>query len=573
MNSPNLKGEQCSMSDLNQTSQRILRSATNRRNVLRGLGAAGAGTAAFALGGGMASASLLRGADIDARFQDGTPATGGVLRLTGHQDIPGLSPEDAGATVPFVAIVQIHNAMVELDELLTFQPVLATELPSVSADGLTYTCTLRDDVTFQNGDPFSSADVKYTMEWTKDPANASVNAGSFENVTSVEAPDPTTVVVTLSAPNAAFNALIGSTLILPSGYHAEVGQTAYAQAPIGTGPFMVNSFDPAARTLLDAYDGHFRGRAKIDQLQIDVVPEASVRAEALENGESDNSIWALTPEDDERLTEDPTFTTYSTLNTAVNHFPLNNQHPILSDVRVRQAMMFAIDRQLIVDEIFLGAAQLATSNLSPAVATFYTDAVTQYPYDPDQAMALLDEAGWIQGDGDVRQKDGQDLTFTISIPSGDSTRRSEAEVVSDFLSDVGIKAELRETPVAQILDQLPSGEADAGLFNWTYGAGDDPDATSVLSSTGPNNFSSYRNPRVDELLKQGIVALTQEERIPIYQEIQQIVAEEVPFLFICYLQGRTHYAARVKGLPAAEQVLDSDNLYKKAYTFSLDPAE
>ncbi len=561
------------MSDLNQTSQRILRSATNRRNVLRGLGAAGVGAASIALGGGIASARLFRGADIDARFQDGTPVAGGILRLTGHQDIPGLSPEDAGATVPFVAIVQIHNGMVELDEMLTFQPVLATELPSVSADGLTYTCKLRDDVTFQNGDPFSSADVKYTMDWIRDPANASVSAGAFENVTSVEAPDATTVVVTLSAPNAAFNALIGSTLILPSGYHAEVGQTAYAQNPIGTGPFMVNSFDPAARTLLDAYDGHFRGRAKIDQLQIDVVPEASVRAEALENGESDNSIWALTPEDDERLTEDPTFTTYSTLNTAVNHFPLNNQHPILSDVKVRRAMMFAIDRQLIVDEIFLGAAQLATSNLSPAVAMFYTDAVTQYPYDPDQAMTLLEEAGWVQGDGDIRQKDGQDLTFTISIPSGDSTRRSEAEVVSDFLSDVGINAELRETPVTQILDQLPSGEADAGLFNWTYGAGDDPDATPALSSTGPNNFSSFRNDRVDELLKQGIVALTQEERIPIYQEIQQIVADEVPFLFICYLQGRTHYAARVKGLPSAEQVLDSDNLYKKAYTFSLDPAE
>ena len=122
------------MSDIEQTSQRLLRSAVSRRNVLRGAGAAGAGAAALAFGG-ISSARVLRGADIDARFQDGTPATGGVLRLTGHQDIPGLSPEDSSATVPFVAVVQIHNAMVELDETLSYQPVLASELPSVSSDG------------------------------------------------------------------------------------------------------------------------------------------------------------------------------------------------------------------------------------------------------------------------------------------------------------------------------------------------------------------------------------------------------------------------------------------------------
>lgn len=556
------------MPDPNQTTDQLLRAALSRRTILRGVGVAGAAGAALAAGRGITSASIVR--------QEATPGatpTGGILRLTGHQDIPGLSPEDASATVPFVAIVQIFNAMVELDETLTFQPVLATALPEVSADGLTYTITLRDDVTFSNGDPFSSADVKYTMDWIRDPANASISAGSFEGiVTSVEAPDPTTVVVTLAQPNAAFNALIGATLILPATDHAARGQTAFAQAPVGTGAFKVNSFDPSSRTLLDANETHFRGRPLVDQLQIDVVPEASVRAEALENGESDNSIWPLTPEDEERLAQDANYTTYSTLNFAVLHFPLNNKNPILSDVNVRRAMMFAMDRQLIVDEIYLGAAQVATSNLSPAVATYYNPDVTMYPYDPDQAAALLDGAGWVMGDGDVRTKDGQELAFTISIPASDSTRRSVAEVVQEFFADVGIKADLVEVPVAQILELLPAGEADAGLFGWTYGDGGDPDAISVLSTNGATNWSSYSNPRVDELLQQGINALTQEERIPIYQEIQQIVSDDVPFLYIAYLQGQNHYAARVTNLPPVDQVLDSDNLYKKAYTFGLDPA-
>ena len=559
------------MRDLNQTSQNLLRSAVSRRNVLRGIGVTGAGAAAIALGGGIASASLVRGAEIGARLQDGTPVTGGVLRLTGHQDIPGLSPEDAGATVPFVAIVQIFNGMVELDENLEFQPVLATELPQVSTDGLTYTITLREDVTFSNGDPFSSADVKYTMDWIMDPANASISAGAFEGiVTSVEAPDPTTVVVTLEQPNAAFNALIGSTLILPATYHAATGQEAFAQAPVGTGPFVVNSFDPAARVLLDANPTHFRGRPLVDQFQLDVVPEASVRAEALENGEADNSIWQLTPEDAERLSQDPNFKTFTNTQFAVLHFPLNNEHPILSDVNVRRAMMFAIDRQLIVDEIYLGFAQVATSNLSPAVATYHNPNVTMYPYDPDQAIALLEESGWVMGDGDFRTKDGQELAFTISIPAGDSTRRGVAEVVQEFLADVGINASLEEVPVAQILELLPAGEADAGLFGWTYGDGGDPDAISVLSTDGASNWSSYSNPRVDELLQQGINALTQEERIPIYQEIQQIISDEVPFLYIAYLEGLVHFSRRVQNLP--EEVLGIDELYKKAYTWGLDPA-
>ncbi|HEV2529341.1 MAG TPA: ABC transporter substrate-binding protein [Thermomicrobiales bacterium] len=556
------------MRDLNQEGQRLLHTAVSRRDLLRGAGVAGAGVAAASLGGGIASAEIVSGAQVGARFQDGTPATGGILRLTGHQDIPGLSPEDAGATVPFVAIVQIHNGMVELDETLTFQPVLAAELPSVSDDGLTYTVKLREGITFQNGDAFSSADVKYTMDWIKDPANASISAGSFENVTSVEAPDPTTVVITLSAPNAAFNALIGSTLILPSAYHAEVGQAAYAQKPMGTGPFMVNSFDPAARVLLDAYPDHFRGRALVDQFQLDVVPEAAIRAEALENGESDHSVWTLTPEDANRLEQDPNFTTYTTLNFAVTHFPLNNQHPILSDVNVRKAMMYAIDRQLIIDEIYLGTAQIATSNLSPAVETYYTDQVTQYPYDPEQAAALLDESGWVLN-GDVREKDGQPLTFTVAIPAGDSTRRSVAEFAQQLLSDVGIQAELREIPVAQILEQLPAGEVDAGLFGWTYGDGGDPDATEVLGTNGSTNFSRYSNPRVDELLQAGIAALTQEERIPIYHEIQQIVADEVPFLYIAYLESRSIFSNRVTNLPEAGTVNSVDELYKKAYTWGV----
>ena len=560
------------MSDLNQTSERLLRSAISRRNVLRGVGAAGAGVAAMAFGGGISSASVAHGPDIDARFQDGTPVAGGVVTLLSDQEISGLSPENSDVTVQFVAVVQLHNAVVEIDETLQYQPILATELPSVSADGTTYTITLRDDVTFQDGTKLTSADVKYTYDWVKNPDNASISAANFEDVTSVEAPDDRTVVVTLAAPNAAFNARVGSQLILPSAYHQQVGQEAYAQKPMGTGAFKVNEFRANEYTLLDAWDGHFRGRPMIDQLRIDVVPEPSVRAEALENGEADNSIWQLTPEDDERLSEDDRFNTYIQLNFAVNHIVLNNTSPILSDKAVRQAMMWAIDRQVIADEIFLGQAELASSSLSPGTGDFYNPNVTQYSYDPDKAGQLLDGAGWTRSGDDTRTKDGQELTFTCYLKTGDAARRSEAEVVQQYLADVGVRMELQEAASTQILDQLPKGEIDAGLFNWTYGDGSDPDASSTLASNGANNFSRFQNPQVDDLLKQGLAALTREERIPIYQQIQQIVSDEVPFLYVVYLKTATHYANRVKGLPDPATVLSTDDMYRKTYQWSVDPA-
>jgi peptide/nickel transport system substrate-binding protein len=560
------------MSDLNQTSQRLLRSAISRRDVLRGVGAAGAGAAAMALGGGTAAARVPGGADFVARFQAGTPGAGGLLTLLSDQEIAGLSPENSDVTVQFVAVVQLHNALVEIDETLTYQPVLATELPTVSADGKTYTMTLRDDVTFQDGTKLTSADVKYTYEWVKNPDNASINGANFEDVGSVEAPDERTVVVTLAAPNAAFNARVGSQLILPSAYHKQVGQEAYAQKPMGTGAFKVNEFRANEYTLFDAWDGHFRGRPTIDQIRIDVVPEPSVRAEALENGEADNSIWHLTPEDDARLTEDDRFNTYIQLDFAVNHIVLNNTSPILSDKAVRQAMMWAIDRQVIADEIFLGQAELATSSLSPGTGDFYNPNTTQYSFDPDKANALLDGVGWTRSGSDTRKKDGQELAFTCYLKTGDAARRSEAEVVQEYLSDVGIKMDLQEAASTQILDQMPKGEIDAALFNWTYGDGSDPDASSELASNGVNNFSQFRNPQVDELLKQGLAALTREERIPIYQQIQQIVSDEVPFLYMVYLKSATHYTARVKGLPDPATVLSTDDMYRKTYQWSLDPA-
>jgi peptide/nickel transport system substrate-binding protein len=290
---------------------------------------------------------------------------------------------------------------------------------------------------------------------------------------------------------------------------------------------------------------------------------------AMETGDADSSVWPLVTEDSLILADNPEFMVYRTSGTAVNHFPLNNTIPQLSDKRVRQAMLHAIDRQKVIDDIFKGAATIATSNLSPAFTDWYNPDVTTYAYDVEKAKALLEEAGWTATGDDVRQKDGEQLSFTCTVITGDQARRPEAEVVQQYLRAVGIDMQIEEAPVATILEQLRKGEMEASLFNWTYGGDDaDPDASTTLRSDGANNFSHFNNPRVDELLDLGLAELDKEKRKAYYSEIQQIVADEVPFLYMMYWDIFTPFSGRIKGLPESAQ--SSDELYAKAYQFWIE---
>jgi len=321
----------------------------------------------------------------------------------------------------------------------------------------------------------------------------------------------------------------------------------YRTAPIGTGPFKLVEWRPAEFTLLAAFDDHWRGRPHIDYLRIDVVPEAGVRAIALEMGKADASIWPFLVEDNLRFAADPRFTTFITTSLALNHFPLNNQLPQLADRRVRQAMMYAIDRERMIEDVFADAAVVAHTNKSPATPWFnpYT---RRYEYNPERAKALLDEAGWKVGPDGIREKDGIRLSFTNHVFPGDVVRRPQAELVQYFLRKVGIEMLITETPASVVIAAMPAGEIDSALFNWTYGS-IEPDATMVLHSEGLRNWNLFRNERVDELLEMGLREMDFEKRRLIYWEIQEIVAEEVPMLFMTYWDWFNSWSGRVRGLP------------------------
>lgn len=479
-----------------------------------------------------------------------TPVMGGTIVTQGHQEISSLHPDDAGPYVHYVIVRNIHEPLIDLDIDYTFIPVLA-ESYEAAEDALSYRFKIHEGVTFHDGTELTSADVKYNFDWYRDPASAAVLATDHANVEEVIADDDYTVTVKMKAIDAAFLANMTGMLIVPKHIHEVGGKDAYSPKAMGTGPFMLKEWKAAEQTTLVKYVDYWQGEPYVDAFREDIVPEGSVRAVRLETGEADNSVWPLQAQDNLRFINELSdrFDVNRAPGIAVNHFPLNNEKPALADKIVRQAMLTAIDRDSLINDLEKGLSVKAHSNYSPAIQFYYNDNVKKYDYDPEAAIAMLEEAGYVLGPDGIREKDGVKLSFTCTVITGDQRRRPEAEVVQQNLKAVGIDMQIQEAPVATILEQLPAGQMDASLFNWTYG-GAEPDARTVLRSDAAQNWSHYKNPEMDALLDAGVATIVPEERQKIYHDIQALVAEDVPFLYIQFWEDIQIWNKRVKGRPA-----------------------
>lgn len=488
---------------------------------------------------------------------------GGTLTWLGHQEISGFSPNDTGATVQLVAIMNILNPLVQMNHLAETEPVLARSF-EFSEDGLTFTFRLHEGVKFHDGSEFTAEDVKYTYEFYAQEGNQI--ASRFIGMREVEVVDRYTARVHMDSVNATFLRIAAETPIVPKAYHSQVGEDGFRTAPIGTGAFQLGDWRPAEVTEMVAFPEHFRGAPQVDRIRIEVVPEPSVRYIALLTGDADATIWPLLTEDTLELDADPNFRVSKAMANSVRFIPLNNERPQLSDKRVRQAMMFALDRQRIIDDLWSSVPVIATSHLTPANVFYYNPDVPQYPFDPERARSLLDSAGWMVGSDGTRSKDGLRLSFTCTTISGDQARRPTAELAQIFLREVGIDMQMAEAPVASILQGMREGTLDASLFNWTHGSITDPSPTSTLLSTGGDNFTRYNNPEMDALIAEGLSLVDPEKRRPIYNRTQEIFAEDVPALFLHYDQWMQVFASSMQGLP--ETILQGDPVFYLGHQFS-----
>jgi peptide/nickel transport system substrate-binding protein len=508
--------------------------------------------------------SALTGAGVAFGSQALAQGTaGGSFNWLVHHEVAGLSPNFSGATIQLVIITNILDPLFIVNHATETEPVLATDW-SVSADGLTFTINLKQGVIFHNGDRFTAADVKYTYEYYAQPGNTI--AGRFTNMDSVEVVDDHTVRVHMKRVDASFIRVAGQTGIVNAAYHAAVGEDRFAAEPIGTGAFTVATWNPASFTELVAFNAHHRGAPQISRIRFEVVPEPSVRYIALLTGDADSSVWPISTEDALDLEKDPNFVVFRTPSNSPRMIFLNNTHPALSDRELRRAMLRAVDRQRIIDDLESGLGVIATSHLAPHNAQYYNPNVPEYPYDPEAAKAQLDAAGWVPGSDGVRVKNGVRASFTCTTLSGDATRRPMAELTQIFLREVGVEMLLAEAPLATVQQGLLDGSIDASLFNWTMGTVVDPNPQATLSSNGGNNYNRYRNEEMDRLIVEGVAVVDPALRKPIYDRTQELFAQDVPCLILHYNLSMSVFANTIKGLP--ENVLTSDPLWFRGHEYS-----
>ena len=518
--------------------------SVSRRNFLKMIGAIGAST----IIAGCVAPGVETGGSASAPAEGESTAGGGTLIWMSHQEIAGLGPNDLGATMQSIMIGAIHSSLVGYDvEYNMYNDI--SESHEVQPDGKKYTFKLRQGVKFHNGEELKASDVKYTFDYYRDEKNAATIQSNFTGVGSIDTPDDYTVVVNMDTVNAASLINWASLPIVPAKYHAEVGDAKYSTAPIGTGPFKVKEWKASEYTELEANADYFRGAPAVDLIRMEVVPEDAVRKAALDTGDADSSAWPLLVEDSLALEKEPNFKVYRTPGDSIKHFPINNEKPYFADKRCRQALMYALDRQRIIDDLWNGAAQVAHSNIPPN-SQYYNANLNQYAFDPEKAKALLDEAGWVAGADGIREKDGQKFSFTCTAKAGDQARKAIAELAVQLFKDVGVEMQIVEAPVAEILEAMRQGTMEMSIFNWTYNSGVlEPDSTDTLSSSGGNNFPHYKNPEMDDLLSKGLQEVDPAKRKPIYDRVQELFVEEVPVLYLQFDTWMLPLATRVEGLP------------------------
>jgi peptide/nickel transport system substrate-binding protein len=480
-----------------------------------------------------------------------TTQTGGKTTQIwmGHQEVASLSPDDTGPTIQAVMIINIHSSLIHYDYDFNLVQDLA-ESHEVAPDGLKYTFHLRKGVKFHDGSDFTAKDVKYTFDFYRDEKNGAVSASAFTGIDTIETPDDATVVVNMKTVNAASLVNWGTFNIVPAKYHAQIGEAKYKGAPIGTGPYKLKEWKASEFTELEAYDGYYGGRPKIDILRLEVVPEDAVRKQALVTGTADASVWPLLVQDSLTLEKDPKFKVLRSPGASIKFFPINNNLPFFQDKRCRQALMYALDRQRIIDDLWNGTAEVAHSNIPPSSKDYYKADLKKYEFSPDKAKQLLDDAGWKAGADGIREKDGKKFSFTCTAKAGDQARKAIAELAQQLFKDVGVDMQIAEAPIAAILEGLRKGDIDCSIFNWTYCVNAlEPDPTDTLSSKGGSNFSHFKNDEMDKLITDGLQKVDAKDRKPIYDRIQEIFVEEATVLYLQFDQWMEPFAQRLEGVP------------------------
>lgn len=426
----------------------------------------------------------------------------------------------------------------------TVEAGLAKEF-NVSEDGLTYTFKLQEGVKFHDGTDFNAEAVKLNFErWSagaKDTFyyyNSMFRAEDKDLITSIETPDASTVVITLSRPQVPF---LKNIAMAAFGIASPAAFNTLEEKPVGTGPFkFVNWNRNDSITLEKNADYWQEGLPKLDKLIFRSIPDNSARLNELVAGNIDLAD-GINPSDAGTISGNADLQLIERPSMNVGYLGLTATRKPFDDVKVRQAVNYAIDKKAIVDAFFEGYANVAVNPMPPSVSG-YNDEIEGYSFDPEKAKELLAQSNY----------KGEELELWAMpvprpyMPDGQKV----AEAIQKNLEDVGVKTKIVSYEWATYLDKASKGEADMFLLGWT---GDNGDADNFLyalldeDNIGSNNYSYYVNDEVHDLLISAQSEVDEEKRNELYKQAQVIIHEDAPWVNLAHSTPLLAAKANVQG--------------------------
>jgi len=432
-------------------------------------------------------------------------------------------------------------------------PILAKEIPTLENGGIvdngdgTYDMTwnLVEGVKWHDGEPFTSKDVCFTWKFASDPESQTYNSDDYRGITDCQMPDENTVVFTWDGLYGTYAGIFEA--IMPE--HklgalttAEiVTNEEYNRSPIGTGPYKFGEWKSGEYIRVVKNDDYWRGAEypKMDEIVFNFIPDDNTRLNALKTG--DYQIGEILPVQVKEMEGNANGEVKLIDSNVFLHLDLNNNSErtkkLFGDVKVRQAIYHAIDRDAIAEQLMEGTVTVVNGPYNPNSVWVNND-VKVYDYDVEKAKQMLDEAGWVVGADGIREKDGEKFSFTIMNRAGRQDRIAVAQVIQAQLKEIGIDVQFESLEAAAWTNQWRTGVWEAIVSGWFLPS--DPSITAIYGCGGSNNFTGFCDPALDELMQESDKNLDPAVRKPLLDQAQALLAENA-FTLPIYAQVTPYY--------------------------------
>jgi peptide/nickel transport system substrate-binding protein len=476
-----------------------------------------------------------------------TPAEPKVAVFIWTQEFDNLNPYYSNMWFTSITL-QFWNAWAwDFDDQNAPHPVLVTEMPTVSEDGKAITMTLRDDIVWSDGEPITSADFIFTYDMIMDPNNTVATTYPVDQIETIEAPDERTVVLTFSEPFVPWIATLWHGIlpkhILKPVFESEgtIDNADWNLNPtVGCGPFVFAEWESGSFARFVANENYWLGRPKLDEIFVRFVPDDASQINALLAGEGDlGTFFAYSDVPELQEAGINIITVQSGYNEGWYMLISDEGHPALQDVRVRQAIAMGFDRETLVKDLLLGLTKVAVTYWDNT--PYANPDLEPWPYDPVKAQELLDEAGWVDSDGDgIRDKDGVELVLTYGTTTREVRQDTQA-VAQQQLAQIGVGLELMnwDSDLFFAVDG-PAAMGEIDIMEWSDTTDfPDPNISYWLISEIPTedypvgvNWQRIDDPELDALFQLQATQVDTEERVATFYEISKLIYERIYWLGI-----------------------------------------